>query len=93
MNASTPTDARDPALSLERLRADIAQILGESPEEIADDDNLVDHGLDSMRVLNLASRWSETGVEIPFAELMEQPTLNEWWARIDALQRRAPEAP
>lgn len=93
MNASTLNDTPGQALSLQRLRIDVANMLGEAPEEIADDDNLVDHGLDSMRVLNLASRWSEAGVEIPFAELMEQPTLNEWWARIDARQRRAQEAP
>ena len=37
------------ALTLERMRADVAEMLNEDPSEVGDDDNLIDFGLDSIR--------------------------------------------
>ena len=42
------TPAHDLPLDLERMRADVAGMLGEAPETIGDDDNLIDLGLDSI---------------------------------------------
>jgi hypothetical protein len=38
-------------LTRERMRADIAALLHEDPEEIGGEDNLIDLGLDSMRAM------------------------------------------
>ena len=73
MTKLTPQD-----LTLERMRADIAVVLHEAPEAILDHDNLMDLGVDSLRVLNLSLQWSET-VPLEFSELAEHVTLAEWW--------------
>ena len=73
MTKLTPQD-----LTLERMRADIAAVLHETPDTILDDDNLMDLGVDSLRVLNLSLQWSET-VPLEFSELAEHVTLAEWW--------------
>jgi bifunctional isochorismate lyase/aryl carrier protein len=72
------------ALTLERMRADIARMLHESPEDILDDDNLMDLGLDSMRLMKLASQWREAGARVEFADLAAEATLSQWWSLIRA---------
>lgn len=72
-----------PELTLERLRADVADIIGETPDSIADTDNLMDAGLDSMRAMNLAVKWEEAGVPLDFTDLAEAPTLAALWALVE----------
>lgn len=67
-------------LTLERMRADIARMVHESPENIELHDNLMDLGLDSMRVLNLLVSWNETGIGLDFSEIAEHSTLEGWWS-------------
>ncbi|RZE96727.1 phosphopantetheine-binding protein [Streptomyces albidoflavus] len=67
------------ALTIDTLREDVAGLLGEDPEDIPLDENLVDYGLDSIRLMALVSRWREThGAEIEFADLAGRPALEEW---------------
>ncbi|WP_323024091.1 phosphopantetheine-binding protein [Castellaniella sp.] len=68
------------AFSLESMRADIARMLHESPDDIRDDDNLMDLGLDSMRLMKLAAQWREAGARLEFADLAADATLAHWWA-------------
>lgn len=75
-------------LTLERMRADIARQLGEAPEDIGDDDDLMDLGLDSMRVLGLVMKWGETGLALEFSHLAEHTTLAGWWRVVQGLQRQ-----
>jgi aryl carrier-like protein len=78
-------------LTIERMRADIAKVLHEAPEDIGDDDNLIDLGVDSLRALNLSLAWSEA-VPLDFSELAEHVTLAGWWAVVErriAAQRAA----
>jgi aryl carrier-like protein len=67
-------------LTRERMRADLARALRMAPDEIADDDSLIDLGLDSMRAMALLTRWSEQGVELDLAAVSESVTLGAWWA-------------
>ncbi|MHA3904198.1 phosphopantetheine-binding protein [Castellaniella sp. WN] len=76
------------ALSLESMRADIARMLHESPDEIRNDDNLMDLGLDSMRLMKLASQWRATGARLEFADLAADATLAHWWAIVARGQAR-----
>jgi len=69
-------------LSLQRMRADVAGLLHEPPEAIGDEDNLMDLGLDSMRLMKLASRWREAGARLEFADLAAEATLARWWALV-----------
>lgn len=75
-------------ITLESMRADIARILHEDPADIADDDNLMDHGLDSMRTMTLASQWRAAGANIEFSEMAFNATLQYWWSLVQASQQR-----
>lgn len=66
------------------MRADIAEMLNEEPEAIGLDDNLMDLGLDSMRLFNLILLWQEAGVDLEFGDFAEHFTLSEWWKAVRA---------
>ena len=68
-------------LTLERIRADVAEVLYLTPEEIGDDTHLVDQGLDSVRLMTLVERWRSGGAGIEFADLADlaaEPTVKRW---------------
>lgn len=67
-------------MTRESMRADLARVLRMPPDEIGEDDNLIDLGLDSMRAMALLTRWSEQGVELDLAAVAEKVTLGAWWA-------------
>ena len=67
-------------LSKEGLRRILLASLDEAP---GDDDNLMDFGLDSIAVMQVVDRWKAAGVEVGFAELAAQPSINGWWALIE----------
>ncbi len=67
-------------LTLDRVRADVAELLYQDPAEIADTADLVESGLDSIRIMTLVERWrQDAGVRISFVELAESPTVAAWW--------------
>ncbi|WP_424186744.1 phosphopantetheine-binding protein [Actinokineospora sp. G85] len=67
------------ALTAERLRADVADLLGLEPAEVAPDADLLDLGLDSMRMMSLVERWRAAGAtDLEFADLAEEPRLGRW---------------
>ena len=68
-------------LTRERMRADIAALLHERPEDIGGEDELMDLGLDSMRAMALLTRWArEANLTLEFSEFAERLTLDAWWA-------------
>ncbi|MFC9811354.1 phosphopantetheine-binding protein [Streptomyces virginiae] len=79
---AAPNDTRTPApegpFGLDRLLQDVADVLCAEPEEIDPDENLLDQGLDSIRLMSLVSRWRTEGAQIAFVDLAERPTLREW---------------
>ncbi|TCO60648.1 phosphopantetheine-binding protein [Actinocrispum wychmicini] len=66
-------------LTLDRVRADVAELLYLEPSDVDDSADLLGEGLDSVRILSLVERWRLTGVEITFIELAERPTVLAWW--------------
>ena len=72
-------------LSKEGLRRILLASLDDtSGDEVpGDDDNLMDFGLDSIAVMQVVDRWKAAGVEVGFAELAAQPSINGWWALIE----------
>uniref|UniRef100_A0AAU3GNH8 Phosphopantetheine-binding protein n=1 Tax=Streptomyces sp. NBC_01401 TaxID=2903854 RepID=A0AAU3GNH8_9ACTN len=73
------------ALTLELIRHDVADILGENPSDIPVDENLLDHGLDSVRIMTLLERWRrDHAVDADFADLAEQPTIDVWAPLLEA---------
>lgn len=65
--------------SKQALRALILPLLDES-DEPGDDENLIDYGLDSIRMMALAARWRKVHGDIDFVMLAKNPTLDGWWA-------------
>jgi aryl carrier-like protein len=65
-------------LSLERLRLDVAAVLGVPVHTLAVDVPLPEQGLDSIRLMTLVERWRASGAGVSFADLAERPTLKEW---------------
>lgn len=72
-------------LTLDIVRADIAELLYLEPDELVDEEDLFLAGLDSVRLHGLIERWRGRGAAVGFADLAEKPTLTAWWA---LLQRR-----
>ena len=73
-------------MTLEQLRQQIAEVMDLPPEDLPDDGNLMDLGLDSMRAMNLAMQWEEAGLDLDFGDLGETETLAELWSLIAARQ-------
>lgn len=73
--------------SMAELKALIAASLKMPAAELQDEDNLLDWGLDSIRLMSLLENWRRAGLDITFMTLAEQPTLAAWWA---LLARREP---
>lgn len=72
-------------LTVQRIREDVADVLGEDPADLPGDDDLVDYGLDSVRLLGLLERWRrEHGVDVSFADLAERPAVAAWAALLGA---------
>lgn len=75
----TPTAPAPTALTVDRIRQDVADVLGEDAADIPVDENLIDHGLDSVRIMTLLGRWRrDHGVGVEFADLAEQPAIEAW---------------
>lgn len=55
------------------MRHDGAELLGVAPREVSRAANLLACGLDSMRVMELASRWRRHGVELRSADMLGTP--------------------
>jgi len=69
-------------ITLESMRADIARVLHEDPQDIADDESLIDFGLDSIRAMALAARWRDAGAQLEFSDMAAHPTLAHWWTLV-----------
>lgn len=79
----------DSVLTRDDLEAVLLAMLDDAPEALADEDNLMDLGLDSMRAMNLAMQWEEEGTPLDFADLAEAPTFGELWALLKDRQESA----
>lgn len=74
--------------SRRRMRADVAALIDMEPGELADDVNLFDVGLDSIRLMSLIERWKPA--PLGFADFAETPTLSAWTALFDRTYSNAP---
>lgn len=70
-----------------RLRAELLPLLDEDCGEVDDDENLLDYGLDSIRIMSLAARWRQQGHDVDFVALVKTPTINHWLALLAQPQR------
>ncbi|TGJ95353.1 isochorismatase, partial [Actinotalea fermentans ATCC 43279 = JCM 9966 = DSM 3133] len=67
-----------PTITREQVLADLVDVLGAggpAAHEIGLDDDLTDHGLDSVRLMALLERWRAAGHPVEFAQVAARPTL------------------
>lgn len=60
------------------LREQLAELLQLSPETFGVEENLLEWGLDSIRLMMLVEQWRCKGTEVSFTDLAEQPTIAAW---------------
>ncbi|WP_072806760.1 phosphopantetheine-binding protein [Rhodococcoides yunnanense] len=61
------------------LLSDVASILEVDVQELDDDTNLLDAGLDSIRLMSLVEKWKSDGVDnVDFLELAADPVVGSW---------------
>ncbi|MBT1265324.1 non-ribosomal peptide synthetase [Pseudomonas sp. VS38] len=77
------------AHSPEALCAGVAQLLDYAPQDLEPDASLIEQGLDSVSMMRLPALLAREGVQVSFAELIEQPTLEAWWLLIDRRRGQA----
>lgn len=70
--------------NLESMTRDVAASLMMLASDIHASDNLLDLGMDSIRLMTLLEKWRAQGAKVDFVELAEAATLGEWWTIIEA---------
>ncbi len=76
-----------------RVREQVAELLGVSPEALDPDADLIASGLDSIRMMSLSGRWRRQGIDVGFAALAENPTVAAWTLLVSGHAERAAPAP
>ncbi|CQR73880.1 Tyrocidine synthase 3 [Sporomusa ovata DSM 2662] len=66
-------------LSYEEVKLEIKAMLP-TPTEFDDDHNLIELGLDSLRIMRMVNKWRRRGATVTFAELIAAPRLSDWWS-------------
>lgn len=80
-------DTREPGQDW--LKTRLATLMDEDLSAVADDDNLLDHGLDSLQVMNLVADLKTRGVPVSVEELARDPSLGAWHSLIARKRRTA----
>ncbi|RQW61486.1 isochorismatase family protein [Vibrio viridaestus] len=65
------------------LKTLVAQLIEVEEDEIYDDDNLLDLGLDSVRAMTLLGHWQKAGLNTSFVEFASMPSVDRWWQLIE----------
>ncbi|MGF0314927.1 amino acid adenylation domain-containing protein [Nocardia fluminea] len=67
------------------IRAAIARHLDITPDAVAEADDLIQLGLDSIRTMKLAGGWRKRGIAVNFALLAANPTVDAWYALLNGV--------
>lgn len=76
---------------MSKVRELVARMLDASAESIDADDNLVDWGMDSIRIMRVAATLRNDGVDVDFAALVSDPRLSNWDALVAERRRTRPQ--
>ncbi|MEU0502959.1 amino acid adenylation domain-containing protein [Nocardia sp. NPDC005998] len=76
--AQRPGNGAGTTIGREEIRAAIAAQLDVAVETIGFGDDLIQLGLDSIRTMKLAGSWRKRGIDINFALLAANPTVDGW---------------
>ncbi|GAB17612.1 putative non-ribosomal peptide synthetase [Gordonia effusa NBRC 100432] len=65
-------------MTKDELRAVVAQTLDLPIDDIDDDQDLLELGLDSLKLMALTSRWRASGARVHYSALVLEPTIEAW---------------
>lgn len=69
----------NPKLDRDRIIADLAEVLDVPPAQLTDETNVMDQGLDSVRLMSLIERWRAAGaVRADIVVLAADPLIGSW---------------
>ncbi|RAS65120.1 mycobactin phenyloxazoline synthetase [Lentzea atacamensis] len=60
------------------LLREVTDLLGPEAAGLSENDSLIEWGLDSIQLMQVANKWRRSGVKVPFALLAKNPTLADW---------------
>jgi mycobactin phenyloxazoline synthetase len=60
------------------LLRDVTGLLGAEAAELSENDSLIEWGLDSIQLMQVANKWRRRGIKVGFAQLAKSPTLAGW---------------
>jgi bifunctional isochorismate lyase/aryl carrier protein len=83
-NTALSAAGRSQLPTLRLMRQQVAELLGETEVDIDDNENLIDRGLDSIRMMSLVEKWRGTGFNLTFVKLAKKPTLSAWRELLEA---------
>ena len=72
-----------PQFEAGQLKQQIKALIPFHKDDINEDDNLLELGLDSMNIMQLVNQWRSQGSDITFSHLTEQPTLSAWYTLLN----------
>jgi len=78
------------ATTSDTVRAEVAELLGITPDALDPETDLIASGLDSIRMMSLSGRWRKQGIAVGFAALAANPTVAAWQ---ELVAEHAPAAP
>lgn len=72
------------------LRQQLGELLQQPPQTFGAEENLLDWGLDSIRLMSLVELWRDRGAEVSFIDLAEKPTISAWTQLLSSTQASDP---
>lgn len=72
------------------LRQQLGELLQQPPQTFGVEENLLDWGLDSIRLMSLVELWRGRGAEVNFTDLAERPTIAAWTQLLSNAQAGEP---
>lgn len=79
-------------ISLHDMKRDIAKILSLDVNDIEDDEDLMDLGMDSIRMMELIEIWRKKGANVNFTDLASTSVLSDWSKVIGASYKNSAQA-
>ncbi len=62
-----------------QLKTQVCKMLGIGDvQNLSDDENLIERGMNSLKIIRIASMLRKSGIKVPSGEMMEEPTLAAW---------------
>ncbi|SHM60400.1 non-ribosomal peptide synthetase [Ruminococcus flavefaciens] len=56
----------------------------EGADDVSGDQNLIELGLNSLKIMRFAAKWKKQGINVTFSQLMKEPCLDSWYKLIES---------